>query len=117
MKQLFHVTIPKAIAQVDTTRYYHPSSPNTGFKNIGDNMGDSHYYGVWSAGQPFDAYNTHVSRFMSEYGFQSFPDQDSFEKFTLPEDRRLNSPVLQSHQRAKTMIPMAILAMPTFRLI
>lgn len=36
---------------------------------------------------------------MSEYGFQAFPNMETIEKFTLPEDRFLYSDVLKSHQK------------------
>ena len=101
MHKLFDVEIPNVIATVDTTRFYHPSSPSTGYNNIPNKMGDSHYYGVWSSGDPFDAYNKNVARFMSEYGFQSFPEYKSVAEFTVPDDHKINSPVMLSHQRAK----------------
>ena len=36
--------------------------------------GDMHYWGVWHAEAPYKAYGANMSRFMSEYGFQSFPE-------------------------------------------
>lgn len=101
MFKLFDVEIPAALATVDTTRFYHPSSPNTGFNGVKPNEGDSHYYGVWTSGEPFEAYDKNVARFMSEYGFQSFPEYKSIEQFTAPEDRSLNSQVMFFHQKAK----------------
>jgi beta-mannosidase len=61
--------------------------------------GDSHYWGVWWGMEPFEMYEKKVPRFMSEFGFQSFPDISTIEKFTLPEDRYLNSDVMKSHQK------------------
>lgn len=101
MINLFHKTLPDVINTVDSSRYYHTSSPNAGFKNTPIGMGDSHYYGVWNSGEPFVEYNHNVARFMSEYGFQSFPDYKSVEKFTEPADREIMSSVMLAHQRAK----------------
>ena len=36
--------------------------------------GDMHYWGVWHAEAPYTDYADNISRFMSEYGFQSFPE-------------------------------------------
>ena len=37
---------------------------------------------------------------MSEYGFQSFPEYSSFEKFAERQDRDMYSEVMKSHQRS-----------------
>jgi beta-mannosidase len=35
--------------------------------------GDDHIWDVWHGRVPFSTYETHHSRFVTEYGFQSFP--------------------------------------------
>jgi len=35
-------------------------------------------------GVPFDTYETHHTRFVTEYGFQSFPEMKTIEAFTEP---------------------------------
>ena len=62
-------------------------------------MGDSHYWGVWHGGLPFSAYEKQSPRFMSEYGFQSFPQIETINSYTLPDDRKLDSPVMLVHQK------------------
>ncbi len=99
IRKFFYDIVPKAIFSVDTTRSYHPTSPNTGYNNIPQEMGDVHYWSVWHGKQPFESYNTNIGRFMSEYGFQSYPELATIKAFTLPEDRTLESPVMKSHQR------------------
>ena len=37
---------------------------------------------------------------MSEYGFQSFPELKTVEKYAFPEDYDINSEVMNSHQRS-----------------
>ena len=44
-------------------------------------IGDTHYWGVWWGKEPFENYNTKISSFMSEYGFQSFPEYQTFKQF------------------------------------
>jgi beta-mannosidase len=62
--------------------------------------GDSHYWGVWHAREPFENYSKNIGRFMSEYGFQSFPEFESIKKFALPEDYNIESDVMRHHQRS-----------------
>ncbi|MBN1951367.1 MAG: glycoside hydrolase family 2 protein [Bacteroidales bacterium] len=101
---LFHHILPDVISLYDPTRDYWPSSPqadwgkHAGYNTLGE--GDIHYWGVWHGNAPFSSYFEIVGRFMSEYGFQSLPDKQSIEKFTLPEDWDFESEVLLSHQRS-----------------
>jgi beta-mannosidase len=62
-------------------------------------MGDSHYWGVWHDEEPFEQYAKRVPRFMSEYGFQSFPEWKTIQSFTTTEDRGLETPVMNVHQK------------------
>ena len=61
--------------------------------------GDSHYWGVWHDEEPFSVLDKKVPRFMSEFGFQSFPEWRTIQSFTLPEDRELESKVMLTHQK------------------
>lgn len=82
---------------------YIPSSPKIGWGHTeAMKEGDSHYWGVWWGMEPFEMYEKKVPRFMSEFGFQAFPDISTIEKFTLPEDRYLNSNIMKSHQKHST---------------
>jgi beta-mannosidase len=69
IRTLYYETIPQALREVDTTRYYHSSSPNAGFNNIPYGEGDIHYWGVWHGKEPFEKYPENIARFVSEYGF------------------------------------------------
>ena len=55
---------------------------------------------VWWGKEPFEKYTTEIPRFMSEYGFQSFPEMSSVKKYTIPEDYDIYSEVMKSHQRS-----------------
>ena len=62
--------------------------------------GDDHYWGVWWGKDPFKMYATHIARFMSEYGFQSFPELKSVKQYATPADYDIFSEVMKSHQRS-----------------
>ena len=64
-----------------------------------ENFGDSHYWSVWHSGKPFSEYRNHYFRYLSEFGFQSFPSARTVRQFTLPEDRNIFSRVMEMHQR------------------
>ena len=98
--KLFHDILPTAVSDIASVKNYISSSPKNGWgRPESMTSGDSHYWGVWWGMEPFETYEKKVPRFMSEYGFQGFPDYATIEKFTLPEDRYLFSDVLKSHQK------------------
>ncbi len=99
MRHLFDEVIPEAIREIDPGRYYHFSSPSVGFDGRSAMDGDIHYWGVWHGKEPFESYEKNIGRFVSEYGFQSYPQLSSVEKFTDRGDRELHSTVMLSHQR------------------
>ncbi|WP_235841637.1 beta-mannosidase [Confluentibacter sediminis] len=98
---IFHKILPEVIVKYDPTRPYWPSSPASDFgEKESHEKGDAHYWMVWWGKEPFEKYNTAIPRFMSEYGFQSFPELSTVEKYTLPEDHNIYSDVMKSHQRS-----------------
>ena len=64
-----------------------------------ENFGDTHYWEVWHSNKPFAEYRKHYFRYLSEFGFQSFPSEKTIEAVTLPEDRNIFSRVMEMHQR------------------
>jgi len=98
---IFHKILPGVVAKYDSKRGYWSSSPSSGQGKVADYInGDAHYYGVWYGQKPFEDYNTNIARFMSEYGFESYPEITTIEKFALPEDYDIYSDVMKSHQRS-----------------
>ena len=98
---VFHKILPEVVAQYDNSRSYWPSSPGSDFgKTENLTSGDAHYWMVWWGKLPFDSYNEAIPRFMSEYGFQSFPAMSTVSKYTAPEDHDVYSEVMKSHQRS-----------------
>lgn len=99
-RTIFNVILPNNVKRFDTLRPYIASSPLHGWGRPESlTEGDSHYWGVWWGKEPFSMYQKKVGRFMSEYGFQAFPDLATIKKFTTPEDRTLGSPVMKAHQK------------------
>jgi beta-mannosidase len=101
-QSLFHQAIPDLIKDLDPNRDYWPSSPKIGWGHPESlTEGDSHYWGVWWGKEPFSVYNKKVGRFMSEYGFQSFPANATFDSVLLPSDKYLYSEALKTHEKHK----------------
>jgi len=100
---LFHHILPKVVTDYAPGQPYWHSSPSAGMGKLAkdDNTsGDMHYWGVWHGQEPFSAFRKYKARFMSEYGFQSFPEYNSVKRYTLPEDRDIESEVMAWHQRS-----------------
>lgn len=100
--KIFEYMIPKILEEEDPLTFYWPSSPSSGgnFDNPWDeSKGDTHYWDVWHGGKPFTEYRKFRFRYVSEFGFQSFPCLKTVERFTMPEDRNIFSRVMEMHQR------------------
>lgn len=103
-RKLFDEWIPDALAAVDPTALYWPSSPHSPQgerkRHANPDCGDAHLWDVWHGSQPFEWYRGSFHRFCSEFGFQSYPEMKTLETFTLPEDLNVTSPVMEFHQRS-----------------
>lgn len=94
--------IPRLLEKYDPDTFYWPSSPSSGgdFDLPNDpDRGDAHYWDVWHGGVPFTEYRKFYFRYLSEFGFQSFPSVETIESFTEPGDRNIFSYVMEKHQR------------------
>ncbi len=102
--EIFNRILPAAVKAYDDDRFYWSSSPNAinyTTKYITDKRsGDAHYWGVWWGKDPFEKFNDNISPFMSEYGFQSFPELATVEQYALPADYDIESEVMKAHQRS-----------------
>jgi len=111
---VFSGILNRVVARLNPETPYWPSSPSadyetswpTGavinYEKIGENFetGDMHDWSVWHGRVPFSDYEKHHWRFVSEYGFQSFPEMRTVEAFTTPEDRTsIFTPVMLAHQK------------------
>ncbi len=97
---LFNTVLPQMVNELDSERFYFSSSP-IGFweRKQDDNRGDNHYWGVWHGEEPFSEFKNRVPRFMSEFGFQSFPLLESVKRYSKAEDWYLDSKVMKTHQK------------------
>jgi beta-mannosidase len=98
---LFHGVLPGVVGRYGDPVPYWPSSPSANFEDPPDSQtnGDMHYWKVWHALAPIEEYTHQFPRFMSEYGFQSFPEMRTIRSFAKPEDLNIRSATMQDHQK------------------
>lgn len=76
-QKLFNGILPDAVSQYSNLPYWE-SSPKYG---RGDSRyiseGDAHDWWIWHDGHPFEDLESKTPRFMSEFGFQSFPSLEA----------------------------------------
>lgn len=100
--KLYEYLLPKLVKTYDPQTFYWPSSPSSGgcyVDSVSPDKGDMHYWDVWHGNKPFTEYRKFFFRYLSEFGFQSFPSIRTVESFTEPEDRNIFSYVMEKHQR------------------
>jgi beta-mannosidase len=101
---MFADIVKIAVMQYADPVPYWPSSPSANFEEIPDtpHNGDMHYWQVWHAQAPAEDYTKQFPRFMTEYGFQSFPEMRTIRTFAnKPDDFDIHSTVMQAHQKNK----------------
>jgi beta-mannosidase len=99
---VFSGILNRVVERLEPEIPYWPSSPSADYEELSDHYqsGDAHVWDVWHGRVPFSTYETHNSRFVTEYGFQSFPEMRTIEAFTQPEDRaNIFTPVMLAHQK------------------
>ncbi len=100
--KLFHQLLPEMVGKFDAGRFYMHSSPyeaNWG-RPESWKIADSHNWGTWYGQKPFESLDKEIPRFMSEYGFQAFPEMKTIATFAEPKDYALESDVMNAHQKA-----------------
>jgi beta-mannosidase len=100
-QRLFLDLLPQACKKFDPSRSYWPSSPSSNREDQpnSEKIGDVHFWGVWHGDLAYEAYRQHFPRFLSEYGFQSFPAIDTLKNIAHRDEMSLNSPNLLAHQK------------------
>ncbi len=100
--KLFRELLPSKVKEFDPDRFYMHGSPYE--SNWGRpeswKIADSHNWGVWYGKKPFESFDTEYGRFMSENGFQSFPEMKTISTFAEPKDYEIESEVMNAHQKA-----------------
>lgn len=82
---MYEYLLPKLCRRYDPNTFYWPASPSSGGafdKPNDENRGDAHYWDVWHGNKPFTEYRKFYFRYVSEFGFQSFPSLKTCESFT-----------------------------------
>ena len=97
--------LAEEITQLDPDRAWWPSSPSAGPNDFSDNWhsdgkGDMHYWSVWHDKEYFSSYLTIKPRFVSEFGYESFPSMTGVLSYTPKDQLNLTSPVMEFHQRS-----------------
>jgi len=104
-EKFFYRILEPEIRKNDKTTPYIPGSPcGIGHKrgHDRDNVGDTHLWAVWHGLQPMNYYRKRLTRFCSEFGFESLPDIKTIRMFAQPGEYSLKSPVFQSHQKCRS---------------
>jgi len=96
---LFDTLLHEQVSAYTSVPYW-ASSPRFGRGNPRyENEGDAHDWWVWHDGYPFEHYERHVPRFMSEFGFQSFPNEEVLMLMHGDDSVAMLSPAMQAHQK------------------
>ncbi len=101
--RMFEDIIPNIAKELAPQTFYWPSSPSSGgrFDRPSDETrGDVHCWDVWHGLEDFEKYDEHGGRFISEFGFQSFPSIKTVKTFTDESDRNIFSKVMENHQKS-----------------
>ena len=99
---LFRDTLAECVRRYDPQRSYIHTSPDSA--NWGrpatQTQGDIHYWGIWYGREMFDAMDTLSLRFVSEFGFESFPEMKTLRTFAGPDDLHIGSEVMTHRQKS-----------------
>jgi beta-mannosidase len=97
--KLFDSILPAEVAK-HTQLDYWESSPKYGRGNPKYQFeGDAHDWWVWHDGYPFEHFEDFVPRFMSEFGFQSFPSMDAMKFINHSKEIQIDTDGMKSHQK------------------
>ena len=97
--KLFDSILPNQVAKYTDVDYWE-SSPKYGRGNPKyQSEGDAHDWWVWHDAYPFEHFEDFVPRFMSEFGFQSFPSADVMKFINQSDDIQIDTKAIRSHQK------------------
>ncbi len=98
----YQFLFPEIARDVCPEVFYWPSSASSGgdFETPNSpDKGDCHFWDVWHKNVDFSEFKKHYFRFMSEFGFESFPSIKTIRTFATGDDLDIFSPVMEDHQR------------------
>lgn len=104
-EKFFYDILPEELRKYDEDTAFISGSPcGTGhMKNVdSDNYGDIHLWAVWHGLQDMKYYRKRMTRFCSEFGFESLPDIKTVRTFAEKQDYDIHSPVFSAHQKCNS---------------
>ena len=100
-EKIFYHILPDAVAEYHPEITYWPSSPQSENNRPSNyKSGDDHDWRIWFGDIPFSTYAENISRFVSEYGLQSFPEMKTIRAFANDSDLQYRSPIMEHRQRS-----------------
>lgn len=97
--KVFDSILPNTVKELSQTSYWE-SSPKYGRGNPNyKTEGDAHDWWVWHDGYPFEHFEENVPRFMSEFGFQSFPSFETINYINQKDSVDIHTDAIKSHQK------------------
>ncbi|NMP38474.1 MAG: glycoside hydrolase family 2 protein [Clostridiales bacterium] len=104
-QRFFYTILEPELRKCDTATPYIPGSPcgvDYGEGISSDNAGDTHLWAVWHGLCPMNYYRKRLTRFCSEFGFESLPDIKTIRSFAKPEEYSLSGEVFTAHQKCSS---------------
>ncbi|WP_295986813.1 glycoside hydrolase family 2 protein [uncultured Algibacter sp.] len=97
--KVFDSILPNTVDKLTDTDYWE-SSPKYGRGNPKYKFeGDAHDWWIWHDAYPFEHLEENVPRFMSEFGFQSFPSYEAIKYINQSDLIDISTYSFQSHQK------------------
>lgn len=103
--RLYNGLIGKKVKELDSKRLFWTSSPCSGPDEYednwhSDNKGDMHFWSVWHEKKDKEAYMSIRPRFVSEFGYESFPSMECIKSFSNQNQWNFTNPLMEYHQRS-----------------
>ena len=97
--KVFDSILPETVHQLTEVPYWE-TSPKYG---RGDDRykteGSAHDWWIWHDGHPFENFEKNAPRFMSEFGFQSFPSYETIRFINDSDSLDIETPAFKNHQK------------------
>ncbi len=90
---------PKVTRTLDPSRPYWPGSPYGGKHPNGMAEGDRHAWDVWHGWRDYSFYQEDTGRFLSEFGFQGYPEMETVAEFGPVDRMSPQHPLVLRHNK------------------
>lgn len=98
---VFNRALPDVVKKNTNTDYWE-SSPKWGRGDVRyKTEGDAHDWWVWHDEKHFEHFRENIPRFMSEFGFQSYPGLEVLSEMMSGDSLNANDPGIAQHQKHK----------------